>query len=169
MSGSVEAIYVAAAAGEPMQERAAARAVPGRGLEGDRYFSGDGTLSGKRVPGREVTELTLVEAEVIEHVQRDLGLAVSAPDSRRNIITRSVSLNDLIGLEFTVGTVRLRGAGLCEPCVSLVKKPENRHLLRGLVHKGGLRAQILTAGTITVGDHVAVAERSSAYSHAGGG
>jgi MOSC domain-containing protein YiiM len=154
MSGSVVAIYIAAAAGEPMQERDATRAVPGRGLEGDRYFNGAGAFSRKAVGGREVTEVTLVEAEVIEHLRRDLGLEVSAPDSRRNIVTRSVALNDLVGVEFSVGQVRLRGAGLCEPCVSLVKSPANKHLLRGLVHKGGLRAEILTGGTIAVGDHV---------------
>jgi MOSC domain-containing protein YiiM len=160
MSGSVEAIYVAAATGEPMQERTAARAVPGRGLEGDRYFSGGGAFSDQAAPGREVTELTLIEDEVIEHLRHDLGLEVSAPDTRRNIVTRSVSLNELVGREFSIGNVRLRGAGLCEPCVSLVNSPENRHLLRGLVHKGGLRAQILSEGVIGVGDHVNAAERS---------
>src|ERR687892_315226 len=116
MSGSVEAIFVAPGAGAPMQVRTAARAVPGRGLEGDRYFNGAGAFSGASGPGREVTEVTLIEGEVIEHLQRDLGLAVSAPDSRRNIVTRSISLNELVGLEFSVGSVRLRGAGLCEPC-----------------------------------------------------
>jgi MOSC domain-containing protein YiiM len=154
MGGTVVAIYVAAAAGEPMQPRAVARAVPGRGLEGDRYFNGAGVFSGKAAPGREVTEVTLIEDEVIEHLQRNLGLDVSAPDSRRNIVTRSVALNDLVGVEFWVGETRLRGAGLCEPCASLVKSPENRHLLRGLVHKGGLRAQILSEGVIGIGDHV---------------
>jgi MOSC domain-containing protein YiiM len=154
LSGSVVAIYIAAAAGEPMQERDAARAVPGCGLEGDRYFNRAGAFSRKAVRGREVTEVTLVEAEVIEHLRRDLGLDVRAPDSRRNIVTRSVFLNDLVGIEFSVGEVRLRGAGLCEPCVSLVGSPANNDLLRGLVHKGGLRAQILIGGTIAVGDHV---------------
>ena len=142
-----------------MQERALARAVPGRGLEGDRYFAGAGAFSGQTRPGREVTELTLIEDEVIEHLRDDICLDVIAVDSRRNLVTRAVPLNDLVGVEFSVGEVRMRGAGLCEPCVSLVKSPENRHLLRGLVHKGGLRAQILTAGTIAVGDQVeAVAE-----------
>lgn len=155
MGGSVVAIYVAKAAGEPMQEREFARAVPGRGLEGDRYFAGVGAFSGKLARGREVTEATLIEDEVIDHLRIDLGLEVSAPDSRRNIVTRGVALNDLVGLEFRIGDVRLRGAGLCEPCVSLVKSPENRHLLRGLVHKGGLRAQILSEGVITLGDFVA--------------
>ena len=154
MSGNVVAIYVAAAAGEPMEAREAARAVPGRGLEGDRYFNGAGVFSEKAAPGREVTEVTLIEDEVIEHLRRDLSLDVRAPDSRRNIITRSVALNDLVGVEFSIGEARFRGAGLCEPCVSLVKSPENRHLLRGLVHKGGLRARILRQGVIRVGDQV---------------
>jgi MOSC domain-containing protein YiiM len=162
MSGTVVAIYTAAAAGAPMQKRAAARAVPGRGLEGDRYFVGAGAFSGRAAPGREVTELTLIEEEVIEHLRNDLSLDVEAVDSRRNLVTRSVALNHLVGVEFSVGDVRLRGAGLCEPCVSLVKSREKRHLLRGLVHKGGLRAQILTSGTISIGDRVdAVAQRSS--------
>lgn len=139
-----------------MQERDVARAVPGRGLEGDRYFAGAGAFSGQAAAGREVTEVTLIEDEVIEHLRDDLSIDVRAVDSRRNLVTRSVALNDLVGVEFSVGDVRLRGAGLCEPCVSLVQSPEKRHLLRGLVHKGGLRAQILTAGTIAVGDRVDV-------------
>jgi MOSC domain-containing protein YiiM len=152
MSGSVVGIYIAAAAGDPMRARSAARAVPGRGLEGDRYFDGAGAFSDHATPGREVTEVTLIEDEVIEHLQHDLGLNVSAPDSRRNIVTRSVALNELVGVDFWVGGVLLRGTGLCEPCVSLVKSPENKHLLRGLVQKGGLRAQILNEGVITIGD-----------------
>jgi len=160
MSGRVVAIFIAAAAGEPMQARTAARAVPGRGLEGDRYFSGVGAFSDDAHPGREVTELTLIEEEVIEHLQHDLGLSVSAPDSRRNIVTRFVALNKLVGVDFSAGAVLLRGTGLCEPCVSLVKSPDNKHLLRGLVHKGGLRAQILNEGVITIGDEAgARAER----------
>lgn len=154
MSGHVAAIYVAEAAGEPMQARSVVRAVPGRGLEGDRYFfSGGGHSTVAADPGREVTEVTLIEQEVIEHLRDELGLTISAPDSRRNIITRAVALNELVGVDFWVGAVLLRGAGLCEPCLSLVKLPESKHLLRGLVHKGGLRAKILTNGVITIGDN----------------
>jgi len=154
VTGEVAAIYVAPAAGAPMQFRRSVRAVPGRGLEGDRYFEAAGTFSVAR-RGREVTEVTLIELEVIEELRSTWGLDVAAPDSRRNVVTRSVALNDLVGCDFVVGGVRLRGAGLCEPCVSLVKSQENKHLLRALVHKGGLRAQILGEGTISVGDHVA--------------
>jgi MOSC domain-containing protein YiiM len=152
--GRVVAIYTAAGSGLPMQLRSEARAIPGRGLEGDRYFAGEGAYSLRRVGGREVTELTLIESEVIEQLCGAWGLDVDERDSRRNLVTRGVALNDLVGQEFHVGAVRLRGAGLCEPCVSLVRSPENKRLLRALVHKGGLRAQILSEGLIAVGDLV---------------
>ncbi len=137
-----------------MRPRDEVEAVPRRGLEGDRYFNGAGEFSTRTTPGREVTEVTLIEAEVIEHLRGDLGIEVEASDSRRNIVTRGVSLNSLVGSEFRIGHVRLVGAGLCEPCVSLVKHTANKHLLRGLTHRGGLRARILTRGTIAVGDSV---------------
>ena len=152
--GRVVAIYTAAGSGLPMQLRSEARAVPGRGLEGDRYFADNGTYSLRAVAGREVTELTLIESEVIDHLRGAWALDVDERDSRRNLVTRGVALNDLVGEEFHVGAVRLRGAGLCEPCVSLVRSSENRGLLRALVHKGGLRAQILSKGLIAVGDLV---------------
>lgn len=140
-----------------MRSRHEALAVPRRGLEGDRYFDGRGAFSSDPSPGREVTELTLIEAEVIEQLRNDWGIDVDAADSRRNIVTRGVSLNELVDSEFTVGQVRLHGAGLCEPCVSLVKNGD-KHLLRGLAHKGGLRARILTRGVVAIGDIVAPAE-----------
>lgn len=151
---NVVAIYTAAGAGAPMQFRTDVRAVPGRGLEGDRYFEDNGRFSAHPLPGREITELTLIESEVIQHLRLDWGLDVDEADSRRNLVTRGVVLNDLVGSEFDVGRVRLRGASLCEPCVSLVKAPEHRNLLRALAHKGGLRAEILTEGTIALGDAV---------------
>lgn len=156
--GRVESIYLAPAGGSPMHSRHEALAVPRRGLEGDRYFDGRGAFSSSPSPGREVTELTLIEAEVIEQLRNDWGIDVDAADSRRNIVTRGVSLNELVDSEFTVGQVRLHGAGLCEPCVSLVKTNGNKHLLRGLAHKGGLRARILTRGVVAIGDIVAPAE-----------
>lgn len=154
--GRVVAIYTAAGPGSPMQLRDEVRAVPGRGLEGDRYFSENGTFSERRLPGREITELTLIESEVIRHLRLEWGIDVAEADGRRNLVTRGVALNDLVGSEFQVGEVQLRGASLCEPCVSLVKSPEHRHLLRALAHKGGLRAEILSEGTIAFGDRIAL-------------
>jgi MOSC domain-containing protein YiiM len=154
IAGHLVSIYIAPAAGSQMQSLADVRAVPGRGLEGDRYFGGNGAFSSHTVPGREVTEVTLIESEVIEYLRENCGIDVAAADSRRNLVTRGVALNELIGRDFEVGEVRLRGASLCEPCVSLVKSPENKHLLRALVHKGGLRARILSPGRIAIGDPV---------------
>jgi MOSC domain-containing protein YiiM len=150
----VVAIYTAADSGAPMEPRDEVRAIPGRGLVGDRYFAGNGTFSDRPLPGREITELTLIEGEVIEQLQHQWGLDVNESDSRRNLVTWGVDLNDLLGREFSVGGVRLRGAGLCEPCITLVKSPEHRHLLRALAHKGGLRAQILSEGTISIGERI---------------
>jgi MOSC domain-containing protein YiiM len=154
--GRIVAIYTAAGLGHPMQSRDEVRAVPGRGLEGDRYFSDSGRFSRQRLPGREITELTLIESEVVQHLRLDWGLNVEEVDSRRNLVTWGVALNDLVGSEFHVGEVRLRGESLCEPCVSLVRSHEHTHLLRALAHKGGLRARILTEGTITTGDPITV-------------
>lgn len=151
----IVAIYTAAGPGYPMQLRDEVRAVPGCGLEGDRYFGENGTFSERNVPGREITELTLIESEVIQHLRLDWGLDVAEADGRRNLVTRGVVLNDLVGSEFVVGEVRLRGASLCEPCISLVKSPKHRHLLRALAHKGGLRAEILSEGMIALGDPIA--------------
>jgi MOSC domain-containing protein YiiM len=138
-----------------MQFRTDVRAVPGRGLEGDRYFEDNGRFSTRSFPGREITELTLIESEVIRHLRLEWGLDVDPVDSRRNLVTHGVALNDLVGFEFEIGEVRLFGASLCEPCVSLVRSADHTHLLRALAHKGGLRAQILTEGRIALGDVVA--------------
>ena len=128
-----------------------ARAVPGRGLEGDRYFTGTGTFA--KNPQKPDHELTLIESECVEAFARASGLPFTPQHARRNLVTHGVALNDLVGREFTVGEVRIRGLRLCEPCNYLAKAtwPE---ILRGLVHQGGLRAQILTAGTIRVGDAI---------------
>jgi len=152
----IVAIYTAAGAGAPMQFRTDVRAVPGRGLEGDRYFDEGGRFSTRPFPGREITELTLIESEVIQHLRLEWGLDVDPADSRRNVVTRGVALNDLVGFEFEIGEVRLFGASLCEPCLSLVRSPDHKHLLRALAHKGGLRAQIVREGTIALGDAVSV-------------
>lgn len=122
----------------------AAVAVPGRGLVGDRYAEGRGTFSG---PGRGY-ELTLVEGEVLDEIK------LSCEDARRNIVTTGISLNALVGKRFHVGPVECVGRRLAEPCAHL-EKLSRPGLLRPLVHRGGLRADILSAGTISIGDEIA--------------
>jgi hypothetical protein len=155
--GSVASIHIAPELAAPMRSIAEVRAEPGRGLEGDRYFLGRGTYSPKAsVGGREVTliELETVEAlaDGIVNAEGDrLGIKLTAADTRRNIATRGVPLNHLVGQTFLVGSVRMRGTRLCEPCQHL-ERLTRPGVLSALVHRGGLRAQILTAGVIRVGD-----------------
>ncbi|HEX2711092.1 MAG TPA: MOSC domain-containing protein [Candidatus Acidoferrales bacterium] len=126
------------------------RAIPGQGLEGDRYFYQAGTLSDRSGFGSEVT---LVELEVLEALRNYHGIALDPQATRRNIISRGIRLNTLVGREFRVGEVILRGAKLCEPCAHL-EQATRKGVLRALAHRGGLRAQILVGGTISVGDFI---------------
>ncbi len=141
--GTVAAILVAPAAEAPMQRVDAAEALPGRGLAGDRYADGAGTFS---APGRGY-ELTLVEAEVLDEIE------LPWLDARRNIVVSGISLNALVGKRFRIGSVECVGRRLAEPCAHL-EKLARPGLLRPLVHCGGLRADILSGGTISVGDEI---------------
>lgn len=147
--GTVVSINIAPAAEAAMQPVEEVRAVPGKGLEGDRYFFRQGSFY-KPQPDR---ELTLIEAEAIEALRREFQVDYDLNASRRNIVTRGVPLNHLIGKEFWIGEVRARGLKLCEPC-SHLQRLSHPKVLPGLVHRGGLRAQILTEGTIRIGEKI---------------
>lgn len=141
--GSVAGLFVAPEAEAPLVSVDSVAAVAGRGLGGDRYAAGRGTFSG---PGRGY-QLTLVEAETLD----DLGLPWAS--ARRNVVTRGASLNPLVGRRFHIGGVECIGRRLAEPCAHL-EKLSGPGLLRPLVHRGGLRADILAGGTIRLGDEV---------------
>jgi MOSC domain-containing protein YiiM len=151
--GTVVSINVARSAEATMESVDEVRAVPGKGLEGDRYFFKQGTFY-KPQPDR---ELTLVEAEAIEAFRDDFKLDFDLSATRRNVVTRGVPLNHLVGKEFWIGDVKARGLRLCEPC-SHLQRLSHAKVLPGLVHRGGLRAQILTEGTIRVGGTVKQAD-----------
>ena len=123
-------------------------AVPGRGLEGDRYFQGD-SEPGEH-PGREIT---LIAVEGLEDFERESGIKVTAAESRRQVATRGIDLNPLVGKRFRVGALECEGIELCEPCTHLEGLTQPG-VLKGLVHRGGLRASILSGGEIAVGDPV---------------
>ena len=148
--GTVISIHIAAVAGAPAWSVDKVRAVAGKGLEGDRYFHGVGTYSNNPGHGREVT---LIEVEAIEGLKRDSGVEIAPEDSRRNIVTRGIPLNQLVDRDFRVGEVALRGIRLCEPC-SHLEKLTQKGVQSGLIHRGGLRADILTGGMIRIGDTV---------------
>lgn len=142
-------ILIASSSANPVMSVDRARAIPGRGLEGDRYARGTGTFSSH--PQRPDGELTLVQKEHIDAFAALSGIPFTTRDARRNLVTVDVDLNGLVGREFKVGEVVIRGLRLCEPCNYLAKKT-SQEVLRGLLHKGGLRAQILSIGEIRVGD-----------------
>jgi MOSC domain-containing protein YiiM len=148
--GRVVAIYVAPGEGAPMEARAEAEALAGKGLDGDRYAIEAGKYSGTKIGKRAIT---LIEREAIAAANDAYDLGLTEQESRRNIVVEGVPLNHLVGREFLVGAVRLRGFDLSEPCVyleELTGKPARTALL----HRGGLRAEIVEGGTIRVGDTV---------------
>src|SRR5919198_222687 len=148
--GSVVALYLAPAGEGPMKSVKEVRAVSGKGLEGDRYFNRTGTFSNQPGTGRDVT---LIEAEALEALQRDYAIELNPGQPRRNVVTRGMPLNHLVGIEFAVGAVTLRGTRLCEPC-SHLEKLTRKGTMRGLIHRGGLRADIVAGGVIRVGDTI---------------
>lgn len=158
--GSVVSLHVAPEAGAPMVGVPEVRAVPGRGLEGDRYFIGRGHYSDQ--PSYGGREITLIETETIEALLNGvlnasgerLGIKLAAADTRRNVATLGVPLNHLVDRAFRVGEVLLRGTRLCEPCKHLEEVTDRPRLMQGLLHRGGLRAQIVTGGVIRVGDPI---------------
>jgi len=123
----------------------------GAGLEGDRYASEAGTFSkNDGDPGR---HLTLVEAEQVEAFTQESGVDITPAQTRRNLVTRGIDLNALVGKRFKVGPVEAKGIRLCEPCSHLGKLTDMR-VVKGLAGRGGLRAEIVSNGTIRVGDVV---------------
>lgn len=138
-----------------MEPRAEVRAISGKGLEGDRYAIEAGTYSGTRVEDA-MRAVTLIEREAIAGAVSEYGIELSEQETRRNIVTEGVPLNHLVGREFTVGDVRLRGYDLSEPCAYLegMTRPGVR---KALVHRGGIRAEILNDGPIHVGDRISFA------------
>ena len=150
--GHIEAIHIASEASAPMQALREVEAVVGEGLAGDRYFTGVGFYS-KRPTSPGAREVTLFEAEVLDLLATEHQIALSAAEHRRNLTTRGVRLDALLGQRFYVGNVLLEGVKDCPPCDHLqwlVGKP----LLEPLVNRGGLRARIVEGGTIGLGDRV---------------
>jgi MOSC domain-containing protein YiiM len=145
-AGEVVHIFVAPKRGAPMAALAAVEALRDKGLAGDRY-----TVVASRHTAN--YQVTLIELENVEAFARDTGLVLTPEMPRRNIVTRGVRLNELVGKRFFVGGALLEGAELCEPC-TLFAKRTHREVLKGLAGRGGLRARVLEGGSIRVGDPV---------------
>ena len=146
MSGQVEAIFVAPEPGELPAPVERVRAYAGRGLEGNRYYWEDGDAP----PGRGVT---LIAAEAVEAVVHEGDVSIEPAATRRNVLTRGIDVNELVGKRFRIGDVECQGVELCEPC-SHLESMTQPGVIKAFVHRGGLNADILSDGEISVGDPV---------------
>jgi hypothetical protein len=151
LRGTVEGLAVAPAAEAPMQLLEAVQAHAGRGLEGDRYAVGAGTFS-PRAETRPGYDLTLIAAEVLDELAAD-GSVLDFAGSRRNVLTRGIDPTALIGRTFRIGDVLCEGRRQAEPC-SHLERLSGPNVLRPLIHKGGLRADICSDGEIRLGDPI---------------
>ena len=146
MSGTITHIFVAPARKAPTKSLQAVEAMKDQGLEGDRYFEA-------RNRSGPDSQVTLIEGEHIEAFTRDTGLAMTPAMPRRNLVTREVALNDLVGKRFAVGEAVFEGIELCEPC-SVFARNTHREVMKYFAGKGGLRARIVRGGVIRVGSPV---------------
>jgi MOSC domain-containing protein YiiM len=145
--GELAAIYIAEVSAVPTIALDEATLTPNKGVVGDRYFRGAGTFS----KGDSDTDVTLIESEALTAAAREHNVAITAAQSRRNLITRDVPLNHLVDREFFIGDVKLRGVRLCEPCKHL-ERLTRTGVIKAFAHRGGLRAVILVGGVIRAGD-----------------
>tara|TARA_B100000745_G_scaffold221727_1_gene147844 strand:- start:366 stop:836 length:471 start_codon:yes stop_codon:yes gene_type:complete len=144
-TGIVVALFTVDRRAAPMKKVEQLYALAGRGIEGDRYFLGTGTYSKSPEPGRQVT---LIKSEVLESLKNELEINVKPEESRRNILTQGIEINDLIGTEFYVGTVRLRAHRITQPCLYLENLLDQPGLYKELWDNGGISCEILSDGVI---------------------
>jgi MOSC domain-containing protein YiiM len=146
VSGKVEGIFVTETNGAVPESVERVEALAGRGLVGNRYFYADGDAPAGRA-------ITVIAAEALEAFERETGISLTAAESRRNVLTRGIDVNALVGKRFRIGNIECVGVELCEPCSHLqsLTKPG---VLAGMVHRAGLNADIVTDGEIAVGDAV---------------
>ena len=148
--GTVLSIQIATNATQRLTNLQEVKAVAGMGLKADRYYTRTGTYSNKHDESREAT---FIEAESLEALATDYHVQFTGPESRRNITTQGVALNHLVGKEFSIGEAVFRGIRLCEPCIHM-EEVSGKQARKGLIHRGGLRAQIVKSGSICVGDEI---------------
>ncbi|WP_123621996.1 MOSC domain-containing protein [Halorubrum sp. CSM-61] len=150
--GSVELIHVSPETGGDPESRDSVEAVAGRGLEGDRYYRGEGIYNERE--DLEPSDVTLIEAEALAAAREEYGVEFEPGAHRRNVTTRGVALNHLVGERFRVGEAVLEGLELCEPCGYMQSLADQPDAAEALKHRGGLDARIVESGAIGVGDDV---------------
>ena len=151
MPGRLVSIFLAPAAGAPVERVGDADALEGQGLAGDRYAAGQGSFS--RWPGKG-RDVTLIDAAALAEAQAEFGVALSNGEHRRNLVVEGVPLDDLRGVAFAIGGARFEGVRTCAPCKYLVRVTGQDQIFDALVRRGGLRAAVTASGTVRVGDAV---------------
>jgi len=146
--GRLEHIYITETGSAPMRALSEARLIAGVGIEGDRYATGKGFYSKTPRPDRQVT---LIEVETLEALQRDHAIEIEPNETRRNLTTRGVPLNHLVGKRFRVGSILLYGARLNVPCKYL-EQVTGKPVYAPLIHRSGLNCEIIEGGVIRAGD-----------------
>ena len=121
--------------------------VAGKGLVGDRHFKEDNEAR---------CQITLIEIENINYFNRISKTSIPSIEFRRNIITKGIKLNELVGNEFFIGDVRVKAHDLCRPCRYLQESLKQKNLVEELLHRAGLRCEILTNGRIFVGNEIKI-------------
>ena len=154
MAGTIAGLFTAANQSEPMIAHERVNAVAGRGLEGDRYAAGLGYYSARPLPGG-ARELTLIEVEALDEIESESGIRLTPRESRRNVATQGVRVHELIGKRFRLGQVLCEGVRDCPPCEHL-EELTAKQVMKPMARRGGLRANILEDGMISVGDQITV-------------
>ncbi|MBB73709.1 MAG: hypothetical protein CMJ75_04260 [Planctomycetaceae bacterium] len=148
-TGKLLAIGITPTGSQPMEARQQVAAITGQGLEGDRYATGQGTF--QKGPAQPLEQVTLIEQEALQAAARDYSITITHLDTRRNLLTENVPLNHLVGKAFCIGEVILCGIELCEPCGHL-ENLTYPQIKQSLLHRGGLRAEVVQGGQLQVGD-----------------
>ena len=151
LTGSIAAIYITDRASAPMTKVRQIKAMAGQGIEGDRYFLGAGTYSKKPEPGRQIT---LIKSEVLRWLNDEFKINVNPEESRRNVLTRDIEINELVVTDFFAGPVLLRAHRITQPCRYLEKLIDRPGLYKALWDNGGISCEILSDGIIRQGDSI---------------
>ena len=152
-TGTLIEIWTAPSAGTQMVGHDSIQALSNHGLAGDRYTEGHGSYS---KPGDHPDrQVTLIEQEQLDWLHNQHGIVMSGQDSRRNLLTKGIQLNDLIGKTFHIGKVELLGIRLCQPCKPLATVL-GFDFVNLMLHRSGLNCQIISGGTLTPGDVISI-------------
>ena len=136
---------IAANNNQPIKEVNSVEVLANKGIVGDRHFHDSNDP---------YNQLSLIESENIDEYNIKFGLEIPYIDFRRNVVTKGIQLNDLIGKKLKVGNVELEGIELCRPCRHLTEMLDQKNILKEFMRKGGLRCQILSSSKIIIGDKI---------------